>query len=155
MLGKNDPGGEVSYRPPRAAEVPHYRTEPIQTSVGRRPNRTRKKTRGKPWARPVSVYPRETPPRRRRADGAVLLLAVALTELVDAAADVQRLLLAGVERVRVARDIELDHRVFVTVFPLDRFLAGHGRTRNRTTGPGRRRTGTSGGCSLSCRDSKN
>src|SRR6188768_2948973 len=122
-VGINDTGGEAPYRPPRATEVPHYRTEPIQTSVRRPSDRTHKKTRGKPWARPVSVYPRETPPRRRRADRAVLLLTVALTELVDATADVQRLLLTGIERVRMARDIELDHRVFVTVFPLDRFLA--------------------------------
>src|SRR5690349_17334543 len=36
---------------------------------------------------------------------------IAATELVDATADVQRLLLAGVERVRMAGDIHLDQRV--------------------------------------------
>ena len=61
--------------------------------------------------------------RNAAADGfARLLLRVATTELVDAAAGVQRLLLAGVERMGMARDIHLDQRVLVAVFPLDGVL---------------------------------
>ena len=48
-----------------------------------------------------------------------LLDAVALTELVDLLGGLQDVLLAGVERVRLARDFELQQRAFLAVFPLD------------------------------------
>src|SRR6185437_2609636 len=57
------------------------------------------------------------------------LAGVALLELVDAAARGHHLLLAGVERVRGRRDIDLAHGVFVAIFPLDGFVARHRRTR--------------------------
>lgn len=53
------------------------------------------------------------------------LLAVALLELVDAAAGVHDLVLAGVEGVRLARDFDLDQRVLGT-FELDGFLGPDG-----------------------------
>src|SRR5690606_14887887 len=56
------------------------------------------------------------------------LLGVALLELVDAAAGVHDLVLAGVERVRGRGDVDLDQRVLVAVLPLHRLLAGEGRT---------------------------
>src|SRR5690625_6116032 len=58
-----------------------------------------------------------------------LLFGVALLEAVDAAAGVVDLVLAGVERMRLARHFILDQRVFVAVFPLDGFVALNGRTR--------------------------
>ena len=59
--------------------------------------------------------------------GSGLLFGVALLEAVDAAAGVHDLVLAGVERMRLARHLNLDQRVFVAVFPLDGFLALDGR----------------------------
>ena len=47
------------------------------------------------------------------------LLAVALTELVDLLGGLQDVLLAGVKRVRLAGNLELQQRVLVAVFPLD------------------------------------
>ena len=52
--------------------------------------------------------------------------AVALAELVDLLGGLQYVLLAGVERVRRARDFELDQRVLVAVFPLDSIFGGRG-----------------------------
>src|SRR5690348_10407066 len=54
---------------------------------------------------------------------------VAPLELVDAAACVQHLLLAGVERVRGRGDVDLDHGIFVAVLPFDGLVARHRRTR--------------------------
>src|SRR5579859_3283702 len=91
--------------------------------------RTQKST-GRADARPVPSS--LLTPRGRSVTAAAfarLLLRVALAELVDATAGVKRLLLAGVERMGVARDIHLDQRVLVTVFPLDGFLGGDRRTR--------------------------
>src|SRR5690606_20468865 len=70
-------------------------------------------------ARPA--FPARTVARR-------LLLLVALAELVDPAADIGRLLLARVERMRMAGDFHLDERVLLAVLPADRFLARHRRT---------------------------
>src|SRR5438874_2877479 len=47
-----------------------------------------------------------------------LLLGVAALELLDAAGGVDDLLLAGVERVRFRRHLDLDHRVLLAVVPL-------------------------------------
>src|SRR5579885_1465799 len=58
-----------------------------------------------------------------------LLAAVAATELVDATAGIDDLVLARVERMRVAGDFHLDDRVFLAVFPGDLVLARHRRTR--------------------------
>src|SRR5689334_8263739 len=55
------------------------------------------------------------------------LFRVALAELVDAAALIGHLLLAGEERVRMARDFHLDERIFLAVFPLDLLVARHHR----------------------------
>ena len=55
------------------------------------------------------------------------LLAVALTELVDLLGGLQDVLLAGVKRMRLAGDFQLQQRILVTVFPLDGFSGGHGR----------------------------
>src|SRR3546814_31515 len=55
------------------------------------------------------------------------LLGVALLELVDAAAGVHHLVLAGVERVRGRGDVDLGQRVLVAVLPLDRLLGGDRR----------------------------
>src|SRR5690606_5500709 len=55
------------------------------------------------------------------------LLGVAALELVDAAAGVHHLVLAGIERVRGRGDLDLDQRVLVAVLPLDRLLAGDRR----------------------------
>src|SRR5690606_37742935 len=73
---------------------------------------------------------RKRPPLVRPSGTAfrVRLLGVALLELVDAAAGVHDLVLAGVERVRGRRDVHLDQRVLVAIVPLDRLLAGEGRT---------------------------
>src|SRR5690606_21158057 len=49
-------------------------------------------------------------------------------ELVDAATGIGNLLLAGVERMRVARNIHLDQGIFLTIRPLHGFLAGNRRT---------------------------
>ena len=60
------------------------------------------------------------------------LLAVAsaelLLELLDAAHRVNKLLFTGVERVRVAGDVNVVDRVLVSVFPLDRVLGSDRRT---------------------------
>ena len=55
------------------------------------------------------------------------LLGVALLEAIDAATGVQRLVLAGVKRVRRTGNFHLDEGVLVSVFPLDGFLAAHRR----------------------------
>ena len=55
-----------------------------------------------------------------------LLLAVALAKLVDLLGGLQDVLLAGVERVRLAGNFKLQQRVLVSVFPLDGFPGGHG-----------------------------
>ena len=73
--------------------------------------------------------------RKRRHKAGVLsldtadwrLFRVSTTELVDAATGIDNFLLAGVERVRVARNIHLDQRIFIAIRPLHGFLAGHGR----------------------------
>ena len=54
------------------------------------------------------------------------LFAVTLTELVDLFCSLQDVLLAGVERVRLTRDLEFEQGIFVTVFPGDGFPGGHG-----------------------------
>src|SRR5699024_8512700 len=51
---------------------------------------------------------------------------VAVLELLHAAGGVEDALLAGVERVRSGRDLDVDHRVGVAVFPLDGLLARGG-----------------------------
>src|SRR5690606_11035090 len=73
---------------------------------------------------------RKRPPRGRPSGTAfrVRLLRVALLELVDAAAGVRDLVLAGVARVRGRRDVDLVQRILAAVIPLDRLLAGEGRT---------------------------
>src|SRR5699024_2802186 len=55
------------------------------------------------------------------------LAAVALLEAVDAAAGVHDLVLAGIEGVGLARDFDLDQRIFLAVFPLDGFFRVDGR----------------------------
>src|SRR5690606_777018 len=55
------------------------------------------------------------------------LLGVALLELVDAAAGVHHLVLAGVERMGRRGNLDLGQRVLVAVLPLDRLLGGDGR----------------------------
>src|SRR3546814_18557454 len=62
-----------------------------------------------------------------RRGAARVLLRVTLAELVDAAAGIHDLVLARVERVRGRRPVDLDQRVLVAVFPLDRLLAAKGR----------------------------
>src|SRR3546814_8553552 len=62
-----------------------------------------------------------------RRCAARVLLRVTLAELVDAAAGIHDLVLARVERVRGRRHVDLDQRVLVAVFPLDRLLAAKGR----------------------------
>ncbi len=57
------------------------------------------------------------------------LLAVTLTKLVDLLGSLQNVLLAGVERMRLARDFQLQQRVLVSVFPLDGFSGGYGGLR--------------------------
>ena len=57
------------------------------------------------------------------------LLAVTLAELVDLPRGLQDMLFAGVKRMRIARDLEFDERVLVTVFPLDGVTRGHGGAR--------------------------
>jgi hypothetical protein len=56
----------------------------------------------------------------------LLLGGVATVELVHAATGVDDLVLAGVERMRGAGNIDLDQRIFLAVFPFDLFLARHG-----------------------------
>ena len=50
------------------------------------------------------------------------LLGVAFAELVDAAAGIDQLLLAGIERMRGRRNFNFQQRVFLAVFPFDGFL---------------------------------
>ena len=52
----------------------------------------------------------------------------ALLELLDASSGIDEGLLAGVEGVRSARDVELEKRVFLAVFPLNRFGGFYRRT---------------------------
>src|SRR5690606_24843939 len=54
------------------------------------------------------------------------LLRVATLELVDATAGIHDLVLAGVERMRGRGHFDLDQRIFLAVFPLDRLLGGGG-----------------------------
>src|SRR5690554_4664095 len=70
--------------------------------------------------------------RLRRVCRAALLAAEALVtrvELLDATGGVHDALLAGVERVRLRGDLDVDDRVGVSVFPLDRLGAADGRPR--------------------------
>src|SRR3546814_10036695 len=60
-----------------------------------------------------------------RRCAARVLLRVTLAELVDAAAGIHDLVLARVERVRGRRHVDLDQRVLVAVFPLDRRSEEH------------------------------
>src|SRR3546814_10293911 len=62
-----------------------------------------------------------------RRCAARVLLRVTLAELVDAAAGIHDLVLARVERVRGRRHVELDQRVLVDVFTIERLLADKGR----------------------------
>src|SRR4029078_3033664 len=50
-------------------------------------------------------------------------LAVAAAEFLDPARGVDDLLLAGIEGVRLGRDLDLDHRVFLAVGPLHRLAS--------------------------------
>src|SRR5699024_7673576 len=59
-------------------------------------------------------------------DSALAEALVAVLELLHAAGGVEDALLAGVERVRSGRDLDVDHRVGVAVFPLDGLLARGG-----------------------------
>jgi len=56
------------------------------------------------------------------------LLAVALLETVDAPARIHDLVLTGVERMRLARNFDLDQRIFLAIFPLDGFAGLDGRS---------------------------
>src|SRR6185369_10545873 len=55
--------------------------------------------------------------------------AVAATELVDTTTGIHDLVLAGIEGMGLAGNFHLDEWVVLAVFPLDRFLAGHRRSR--------------------------
>ncbi len=57
------------------------------------------------------------------------LPAVALAELVNLLRGLQDVLLTGVKRVRLARNLQFQQWVFVAVFPLDGIPGGRGRFR--------------------------
>lgn len=64
--------------------------------------------------------------------GSLLLfksIAVAVHELIYATSRVNNFLLAREEGVRVARNVELDERIFVAIFPYDGVLRIGSRTR--------------------------
>ena len=58
-----------------------------------------------------------------------VLLAATKTpvETINPSAGIHDLVLASVERVRLAGGFQLDQRILLAVFPLDGFLAAHGR----------------------------
>src|SRR5512139_3428269 len=79
----------------------HYRTTTSPTCVTGWSRGGHKKARGRPRPAPCSISGRQAP-ARQPVSRRNLLLRVATAELVHATADVQGLLLAGVERVRMA-----------------------------------------------------
>ena len=54
-----------------------------------------------------------------------------LIELVDTAGRVNKFHLTGKERMRIARDLQLDQRILLAIFPYDRILGRSARTRQK------------------------
>lgn len=55
-----------------------------------------------------------------------LLTRILATETIHAAGAVENILLAGVERVRLAAHIHTHQRIFFAIFPFDGFVGGDG-----------------------------
>ena len=55
-----------------------------------------------------------------------IFLAVASTKLIDLFSGLQDVLFAGVKRMRLAGNFELQQRIFVTVFPFNSFPCRYG-----------------------------